>query len=118
MIFHEKFRFSLMSNVLGYLKLGSNYANNFPTNARFGRCLMRTCKDRGGAKWLLCDTSPRRGLCNCLMPNYARRCRNSTLIMVPINFWRNSDPFKKKKHFSSSKIDRVRAFLVNLSKSQ
>ena len=33
-----------------------------------------------------------------------------TLIMVPINFWRNSDLFKKKKRFSSSKIDKVRAF--------
>ena len=45
---------------------------------------------------------------------------------VPINFWRNSDPFKKKEHFSSSKIDRVRAFfckslkfwLVNLSNTE
>ena len=30
--------------------------------------------------------------------------------MVPINFWRNSDLFKKKERFSSSKIDKVRAF--------
>ena len=43
------------------------------------------------------------------------RCRTmagyhiSTLIMVPINFWRNSDLFKKKRN-SSSKIDKVRAF--------
>ena len=42
-----------------------------------------------------CDTLPHRGLCHCLMPDYARRCRTSTLIMVPINFCRNSDPFKK-----------------------
>ena len=48
---------------------------------------------------LWCDTSPRRGLFHCLMPDYARRCRTSTLIMVPINFWQNSDPLKKK-HFS------------------
>ena len=41
----------------------------------------------------------------------------STLIMVPINFWRNSDPFKKE-HFSSSKIYWVRAFFVNLSNFQ
>ena len=27
-----------------------------------------------------------------------RRCRTSTLIMVPINVWRNSDPFEKKEH--------------------
>ena len=110
MIFHEKFRFSLMSNVLGYLKLGSNYANNFPTNARFGRCLMRTCKDRGGAKWLLCDTSPRRGLCNCLMPDYACRCRSCILIMVPINFWRNSNPFRKENIFLPQKLTELDHF--------
>ena len=33
--------------------------------------------------------------------DYACQCRTSTLIMVPINFWRNSDPFKKEEHFSS-----------------
>ena len=44
--------------------------------------------------------------------------RTSTLIMIPINLWQDSDPFKKKEHFSSSKIDRVRAFLTNLSKFQ
>ena len=33
------------------------------------------------------------------MPNYAHRCRTSTLIIVPINFWRNSDPFKKRTFF-------------------
>ena len=59
-----------------------------------------------------------RVLHQCLMPSYACRFRTSTLIMVPINFWRDSDPFKKKEHFSSSKIDRVRAFLINLSKFQ
>ena len=26
------------------------------------------------------------GICHCLMPDYARRCQTSTLIMVPINF--------------------------------
>ena len=72
----------------------------------------------GGHTGLWCDTSPRRGLCHCLMPDYALRCRTSTMIMVPINFWRNSDPFKKEEHFSSSKMDRVRAFLINLSKFQ
>ena len=29
----------------------------------------------------------------------ANRCRTSTLIMVPFNFWQNSDPFKKKTFF-------------------
>ena len=38
--------------------------------------------------------------------------------MVPINFWRNSDPFKKEEHFSTSKIDRVRAFVGYLSNFQ
>ena len=61
----------------------------------------------GGAHWVLMWHLTRRGLYHCLMPDYAWRCRTSTLIMVPINFWRNSDPFKKKEHFSSSKTDRV-----------
>ena len=65
--------------------------------------------------WALMWHFARRGLYHCLMPDYTHRCRTSTLIMVPINFWRNSDLFKKKEHFSSSKIDRVRVFLVNLS---
>ena len=57
--------------------------------------------------------------------NVHQKCRvvahfvgKTALIMVPINFWRNSDPFKKKEHFSSSKIERVRAFFVNLSNFQ
>ena len=43
---------------------------------------------------LWCDTSPHRGLCQRLILDYAHRYRTSTLIMVPINFWQNSDPFK------------------------
>ena len=73
---------------------------------------------RGGAHWALMWHLNRSDLCQCLMPDYAQRCRTSTLIMVPINFWRNSDPFKKKEHFSSSKIDQVRAFFVNPSNFQ
>ena len=34
-----------------------------------------------------------------------------SLMTAPIFFWRNSDLFKKKEHFSSSKIDKIRAFL-------
>ena len=49
-------------------------------------------------------------ICLYPMPHCGCVCSNSTLIMVPINFWRNSDLFKKKEHFSSSKIDKVRAF--------
>ena len=60
-----------------------------------------------GAHWVLMWHLTRSGLYHCLMPYYAQRCQTSTLIMVPINFWRNSDPFKRKQHFSSSKIDRV-----------
>ena len=60
----------------------------------------------------------RRGLYQCLMLDYAHRCRTSTLIMVSINFWQNSDPFKNEEHFSSSKIDRLRAFFINLSNFQ
>ena len=42
----------------------------------------------------------RRSLCHCLLAYY-------TLV----KFW----PIKKREHFSSSIIDRVRAFLINLS---
>ena len=44
------------------------------------------------------------------LPDYARRCRTSTLIMVPINFWRNSDPFKKKKIFLTQQLTMIRHF--------
>ena len=63
----------------------------------------------GGAHWTLMWHLACRGLYHCLMPDYARRCRTSALIMVPVNFWRNSDPLKikhiaqkltKLKHFA------------------
>ena len=38
----------------------------------------------------------------------AFRCNASFLVMLPIDFWRNSDLFEKKEHFSSSKTDKVR----------
>ena len=68
--------------------------------------VLRVWKSRGGAHWALMwhFTSYQ-----FLMPEYTHRCR-TILIMVPINYWRNSDPFKKK-HFCSSNIDLVRAFL-------
>ena len=37
--------------------------------------------------------------------------QNQTMTMVPMDFWRNSDLFEKKEHFSSSKTYRVRTFL-------
>ena len=40
------------------------------------------------------------------------------LIIVPISFWQDSDPFKKKEHFSGSKIDGIRAFFINILKFQ
>ena len=55
------------------------------------------CRRRGEHTGLLCDTLPRRGLFQCLMLDYACRGRLSTLIMVPINFGQNSNPFKKQK---------------------
>ena len=67
--------------------------------------------ERGGHTGLWCDTSPRKGLCHCLMPDYTRRCRTSPLIMVPINFWRNSDPFKKKNIFLAQKLTKLEHFL-------
>ena len=62
----------------------------------------------GGHSGLWWDTSWKL-VCLYPMPHYARGCRISTLIMVPINFWRNSDLFKKKERFSSLKIDKVRS---------
>ena len=38
----------------------------------------------------------------------ALRCNASFLVMLPFDFWRNSDLFEKKEHFSSSKTDKVR----------
>ena len=37
------------------------------------------------------------------------------LMTAPIFFWRNSDLFLKKEHFSSSKIEEIRAFSIKLS---
>ena len=50
-----------------------------------------------------------------LMSDYALGFRTSYLIIVPIEFWRNSDLFKKKEHFSSSKIDKMRTFRKKIS---
>ena len=70
----------------------------------------------GGHTGLWGDTSPRRGLCHCLKPDYAHKCRTSTLIMVPINYWQNSDPFKKK-HFLAQKFTKLEHFLKCLKYS-
>ena len=70
-------------------------------------CLMHTSPPPHSGLW--CDTSWKL-VCLYPMPHYARGCRISTLIMVAINFWRNSDLSKKKESFSCSKIDKVRAF--------
>ena len=45
-----------------------------------------------------------------LMLDYAHRCQTCTLIMVTINFWRNSE--------SSSKINRVGPFIIDISNFQ
>ena len=50
------------------------------------------------------------------MPHYGRGCRISTLIMVPINFWRNSDLFKKKNIFLAQKLTILELFKENLWK--
>ena len=42
------------------------------------------------------------------MPYYGRGCRISTLIMIPISFWPNSDLFKTKKNiFLAQKLTKV-----------
>ena len=53
----------------------------------------------------------RKDLYHCLMPDYAWRYRTSTLIMAPINFWWNSDPFKKKNIFLAQKLTELEHFL-------
>ena len=65
-------------------------------------------QNRGGNDGLLCDTLSK---WDCLypMPHYGHGCNISTLLMVPINFWRNFD-LLKKEHFSSLKIYKVSAF--------
>ena len=50
----------------------------------------------GPPHWVLMWHLARRGLYQCSMPDYASMCQTSTMIMVPINLWQNSDPFKKK----------------------
>ena len=96
---------------LDHLEIRLNSASvevDVEVEAELGKILDLVRKG-GGHSGLLCDTSSKR-VCLYLMPHYGRGCRISTLIMVPINFWRNSDLFKKKEHFSSSKIDNFRAF--------
>ena len=47
------------------------------------------------------------------MPDYARRYRTSTLIMVPIDFWHNSDPSLKKNIFLDKKLIELEHFFVD-----
>ena len=49
--------------------------------------------------------------------NVHQKCRvvahfvgKTALIMVPINFWRNSDPFKKKTFFPPQKLTELEHF--------
>ena len=64
----------------------------------------------GGAHWALMWHLARRGVSWFLISEYALWFPTSPLMMVPINFWWNSD-LVKKRHFSSPKTDEVRAFL-------
>ena len=75
-----------------------------------------------GVHWVLMWLLTCRGLYKCLMPDYACRCQTNTLIMVPINFWRNYDTFIKKEIFLDQKLTELEHFLkisknfkVNLS---
>ena len=69
----------------------------------------------GGYSGIWCDTSWKL-VCLYLMPHYARGCHISTLIIVPINFWQNSDLLKKKK--LAQKMTKLEHFLINLSNFQ
>ena len=55
------------------------------------------------------------GLCLYTMLLYGHGCRISILIMLPMNFWRNSDLFKKKEQYSSLNIDQVRAISKSMN---
>ena len=61
--------------------------------------------------WVLMWHLTHRGLYQCLIPDYAQRCRTSTLMMVPINFWRNSDPFEKEEVFLAQRLKELEHFL-------
>ena len=52
-----------------------------------------------------------------LMSGNALGCLTRSLIMAPIELCRNSDLFLKKKHFSSSKIYKISAFLKKYLKT-
>ena len=62
---------------------------------------------------LWCDTSWKL-FCLYAMPHYASGCRISTLIMKPINFWRNSDLLKKKNIFLAQKLTKLEHCKENL----
>ena len=71
----------------------------------------------GGAHWALMWHFARRGLHQFLMPDYSHRCRTSKPIMVPLNFWWNSNPFKKSTFFLSKKLRNLSIFpKKNISK--
>ena len=53
-------------------------------------------------------------LCLFPMPHYGHGCGISTLIMVPINFWRNTDLFKKSV-FLAQKLIKLEHFIEYLS---
>ena len=55
-------------------------------------------------------------VCLYPLPHYGHGCWISTLIMVAINFLRNSDLFKKKNIFLSQKLTTLEHFKENLSK--
>ena len=76
--------------------------------------LCDSLRGRGHTR-LWCDTSLIGAFINFWCQTMHKRCHTSTLIMVQINFWLNSDPFKKREISYSSEIDRVRVFFVNFS---
>ena len=57
-----------------------------------------------------CDTSPRRGLCHSLMPDYACRCPTSTLIMHQSISSKILIHLKKKIIFLAQKLKKLEQF--------
>ena len=45
-----------------------------------------------------------------ILSYYTDFCRRSSLISLPMNFWRNSDPFKRKNIFLAQKSSEVELF--------
>ena len=63
--------------------------------------------------WRWSDTSPCKGVSFFLMPSHSHRDLCKILMMVQINFWSNSVPFKKKNIVLAQKLTKLDHFEIN-----